>query len=54
MLLNCSIFSTIIIIIIITFFFFFFRHQLGFDRPVSALSYGPFKGLPSRLLPFGL
>ena len=38
----------IIIIIIIL------RHQLGLDRPVSASSNSLFKGLPSRLRPFGL
>ena len=37
----------IIIIIIL-------RHELGFDRPVSASSNSLFKGLPSRLRPFGL
>jgi len=30
------------------------RHQLGLDRPVSASSNSPFKGLPSRRRPFGL
>jgi hypothetical protein len=30
------------------------RHQLHLDRPVSASSNSPFKGLPSRLRPFGL
>jgi hypothetical protein len=29
------------------------RHQLGLDRPVSASSNGLFKGIPSRLRPFG-
>jgi heme/copper-type cytochrome/quinol oxidase subunit 3 len=38
----------IIIIIIIT------RLELGHDRPVSASSNSLFKGLPSRLCPFGL
>ena len=50
------------IIIIIIFFFFLLlfiiiiliRHQLGLDRPVSASSHSLFKGLPSRLRPFGL
>jgi len=37
----------IVIIIII-------RHYLGHDRPVSASSNGLFRGLPSRLRPFGL
>ena len=39
--------TTIIIIIIIV------HQQLDLDRPVSASSKIPFKGLPSRLLPFG-
>jgi len=30
------------------------RHQLGPNRPVSASSNSLFKGLPSRLRPFGL
>jgi hypothetical protein len=30
------------------------RHQLGFDRAVSAKYNSLFKGLPSRLRPFGL
>jgi len=30
------------------------RHELGLDRPVSVLSCNPFKGLPSRLRPFGI
>jgi hypothetical protein len=30
------------------------RHQLGPDGPVSALSNGLVKGLPSHLRPFGL
>jgi hypothetical protein len=30
------------------------RHELGLHRPVSASSNSLFKGLPSRLLPFGL
>jgi hypothetical protein len=38
----------IIIIIIII------RHVSGLDRPVSALSNSLFKGLPSRIRPFGL
>ena len=38
----------IIIIIIVL------RHELGLDRPVSASSNSLFKGLPSRLRPFGL
>ena len=29
------------------------RHELGLSRPVSASSNGLFKGLPSRLRPFG-
>ena len=29
------------------------RHELGLDRPVSASSNSLFKGLPSRLRPFG-
>ena len=37
----------LIIIIII-------RHQLGLNRPVSASSNSLYKGLPSRLRPFGL
>jgi hypothetical protein len=30
------------------------RHEVGLDRPVSTLSYSFFKGLLSRLRPFGL
>jgi hypothetical protein len=30
------------------------RHQLGPNRSVSASSYSPSRGLPSRLRPFGL
>jgi hypothetical protein len=30
------------------------RHELGLNRPVSASSNSLFKGLPSRLRPFGL
>ena len=41
-----SFIHSFIIIIIIT------RHQLDLDRPVSALSDSPFRGLPSRLRPF--
>ena len=37
--------TTIIIII---------RHELGLDRPVVASSNSLFKGLPSRLRPFGV
>jgi hypothetical protein len=29
------------------------HHELGLNRPVSALSNSLFKGLQSRLLPFG-
>jgi len=41
--------SRIIIIIIII-----IRRELGLDRPASALSNSLFKGVPSRLRPFGL
>jgi hypothetical protein len=46
---NCSLRRVGIIIIIII-----IRHELGLDRPVSALSNSLFKGFPSRLLPLGL
>jgi len=39
--------TTIIIIVSI-------RNELGIDRPVSASSDSLFKGLPSRLRPFGV
>ena len=44
----------VIIIIIIIIVIIIIRHQLGLDRPVSASSNSLFKGLPSRLRPFGL
>jgi hypothetical protein len=44
--LNNNVYIIIIIIII--------RHQLDLGRPVSASSDCLFKGLPSRLRPFGL
>ena len=34
--------------------FIIIRHELNFDRPVSASSNSLFKGLPSRLRPLGL
>jgi hypothetical protein len=34
--------------------FHHYHHQLGLNRPISASSDIPFKGLPSRLRPFGL
>jgi hypothetical protein len=40
--------TTIIIIIIII-----IRYEFGLDRRVSVSSHNPFKGLPSRLRPFG-
>jgi hypothetical protein len=43
-----------IIIIITTTTIIIIRHKLGLDRPVSASSNGLFKGLSSRLRPFGL
>ena len=34
--------------------FIIIRHELGLDRPVLAPSNSLFKGLPSRLRPFGV
>jgi len=41
-------------IVIISIIIIIIRHQLGLNRPVSASSNSLFKGLPSRLRPFGL
>jgi len=55
-LVSAHIIIIIIIIIIINYIIIIIimRHQLGLNRPVSASSNGPFKGLPSRLRPYGL
>jgi hypothetical protein len=44
----------LLIIVIIIIIIVVIRQELGLDRPVSASSNSLFKGLQSRLPPFGL